>query len=67
MVYKGSNIKWAISMNSKVEEETQKSHNHMIRYTEYFVSEKFTLKKQQEYKFIQLRLEKITNPANVKQ
>lgn len=41
MVCKESNIKWAVSMNSKAEEETQKSHNH-IRYTEYFASEKFT-------------------------
>lgn len=45
MVYKDSNIKWAVSVNSNVEEETQKSHNH-IRYTEYFVSEKCTLKQQ---------------------
>ena len=42
--YNDSNIKWEVSMNNKIEEETQKSHNHIVRYTEYFASEKCTLK-----------------------
>ena len=54
MVCKESNIKWAVSMNSKAEEETQKSHNR-IRYTEYFASEKFTLKQQQQLMVIHFK------------
>lgn len=36
MVHKDSTIKWAVSMNKKVEKEAQKSYYHMIGYTVYF-------------------------------
>lgn len=36
MAYKDSNIKWEKSVNSKVEEETQKSRDHIVRYTKPF-------------------------------
>lgn len=65
MAHKDSTIKWAISMNTKVEKEAQKILQSYNRIHRIFGIRETHMKTIREYKFIYLRLEKITNWVHV--